>query len=62
MKTTAELQAELEAIIDWFESDDVDIDQAAKKYEKGMELATELQKRLAETKNTITKLKQSFAE
>lgn len=62
MKTTSELQAELEAVIAWFESDEADIDQTADQYKRGLEIADELQKRLAETKNTITKLKQSFAD
>ena len=59
-KTINELQAELEAIISWFESDEVDIDQAETKYQRGLELTKELEQRLSETKNNITKLKQSF--
>lgn len=62
MKTTAELEAELEAIIAWFESDEADIDEAAGKYRRGLEIADELQKRLKETKNKITKLKKSFSD
>lgn len=62
MKTTTELQQELEAIIAWFESDEADIDKAAEQYERGLKIAEELQKRLNETKNSITKLKQSFAD
>jgi exodeoxyribonuclease VII small subunit len=59
-KTLTELQSELEAVIAWFESDDADIDQAESKYKRGLELADELEKRLKETKNNITKLKKSF--
>ncbi len=62
MTSTAELQKELETIIAWFESDEADIDKAASQYERGLKIADELQKRLQETKNTITKLKQSFTE
>lgn len=61
-KTTAELQTELEAIIAWFESDEVDIDKAADQYARGLELAKEIETRLQETKNTIIKLKQKFDE
>lgn len=61
-KSTTEIQAELETIINWFESEEVDIDQAASKYEQGLKLAAELQTRLEETKNKITKLKASFGE
>lgn len=59
-KTLGELQAELESIITWFESDEADIDQAESKYKRGLEIAQELQKKLELTKNNITKLKQSF--
>ena len=59
-KSTNELQAELEAIIAWFESDEVAIDNAAEKYERGLAVAAELKKRLSDTENSITKLKQSF--
>lgn len=57
-----QLQAELEAIIAWFESDDMTIDDAAKQYEKGLKIAATLQERLQLTENEINKLKQSFAE
>lgn len=63
MKQTAvELQAELEAIIDWFESDEADIDRATEQYERGLKIADELRAKLKETENTISKLKQSFAD
>ncbi len=61
-RTTTELQAELENIISWFESDEVDIDSAADQYKRGLEITKELEGRLKETKNVITKLKQSFSE
>lgn len=61
-KTFSELQAELEGIIDWFESGNPDIDQAAEKYEQGLRLAAELKDRLEETENKVTKLKQRFDE
>lgn len=59
-KKISELQTELETIIAWFESDDVDIDKAEQQYKRGMEVASELEGRLKETKNNIVKLKQSF--
>lgn len=61
-KSLSELQAELESIIAWFESDDADIDQAENRYQRGLEVSKELQDRLQETKNRITKLKTSFEE
>jgi len=62
MKTNIELQTELELIISWFESEEVDIDIAPEKYKRGLEIAEELQERLNETENQITKLKQSFGD
>lgn len=56
--TTAELQAELDALIAWFESDTIDIDAAVKKYERGTHIIALLQQRLEQaelTINTLTK-------
>ena len=61
-KSTTELQKELAQIIDWFSSDEVDIDKAEAMYSKGLELASELKKRLELTENNIVKLKKSFEE
>lgn len=55
-----ELQAELDAIIAWFSSDEVDIDEAEAKYKRGLEIAAELKKRLEQTENNINKLKAKF--
>ena len=60
-KTAQELQAELDSVIAWFESEDMDIDNAAAKYEQGMKAAEELRQRLEETKNRIIKLRESFS-
>ncbi len=59
-KKTSELQAELEAIIAWFESDEADIDQAESQYKRALEIVKELEARISQTENAITKLKQSF--
>jgi exodeoxyribonuclease VII small subunit len=58
--TTEQLQAELAAIITWFESDQVDIDKAVEQYKKGLKIADQLKKRLEETKNSIAKLNSHF--
>jgi len=60
MKTTLELQAELESIIEWFESDEADIDNAPDKYKRGLEIATEIETRLQQTKNKVSVIKKSF--
>lgn len=51
---------ELEKIVEWFESEDVDIDEALTKYEAGLKLANELQADIKSTKNKFTKIKKSF--
>ncbi len=50
----------LEEIVQWFESDDVDIDEALAKYETGLKLANQLQEDIKSTKNKFTKIKKSF--
>ena len=55
-KTTAQLQAELDELLLWFESDKVDIDEAVKKYEQGLKLVAELQSRLKSAENSINKI------
>lgn len=51
---------ELEAITEWFESDKVDLDAALVKFERGMELASELKKELQQVENRVEKIKQRF--
>jgi exodeoxyribonuclease VII small subunit len=53
--------AELEAITSWFESSEVNVDEGLKKFERGMQLATELRAHLAKTENEVHKIKQKFS-
>ena len=59
-KKYAELEAELQAIITWFESDNFDVDQAVRKYERGLELVAQLEKYFDAAKNTVRQLKAKF--
>lgn len=52
--------SELEELLAWFEQDDLDIEEALKKYEKGQELAADIKKRLADVENKITVLEKKF--
>jgi exodeoxyribonuclease VII small subunit len=52
---------ELEDITLWFESSDVDLDQGLVKFERGMELATQLKDHLAVVENRVEKIKQRFS-
>lgn len=62
-KTEAPLQDqinELESLIQWFESDDVDLEQAINKFEEGSRLAEHIKTRLNALENKITVLKERF--
>ena len=59
--TIQEKMQRLEELVGWFESNDVDIDEALKKYETAMKLAGELQDDIKNAKNKFTKLKKNFA-
>jgi exodeoxyribonuclease VII small subunit len=52
--------AELEELTQWFETEDVDLDEGIKKFERGLELSTICKKKLAEVENKVTELKKKF--
>lgn len=61
-KTISEQIAELDALIQWFESDDFSIEAAFDRYKQAEKLAAEIEKNLSAMKNDITVLKQRFDE
>lgn len=58
-KSFQELHDELEELIAWFESGDVDIDQAASKFEQGQKIIEELEARLKSAELKIKKQNKS---
>ncbi len=52
--------AELDEMVAWFEQDDVDIDEAIKKFDEVTALAESIKKDLAVLDNKITVLKNKF--
>jgi exodeoxyribonuclease VII small subunit len=54
--------AELEQIVGWFEKEDVDLDEALTKFERGLELASQCKARLKEVENKVVKIKAKFDE
>lgn len=52
---------ELEDITTWFESTDVDLDQGLDKFERGMELTSQLKAHLVTVENRVEKIKQRFS-
>ncbi|MEK7632769.1 MAG: exodeoxyribonuclease VII small subunit [Patescibacteria group bacterium] len=53
---------ELESITEWFETQNVDLDEGVKKFERGLELAKMLKEKLADVENTVVTLKKKFAD
>lgn len=56
----ADAFAELEALTQWFETQDVDLDEGIKKFERGLELAAVCKKKLSEVENKVERLKMKF--
>lgn len=54
---------ELEGITAWFDSDEqFDLDLGLKKFERGLELASELKKKLSEVENKVEEIKKKFED
>lgn len=51
---------ELEAIIEWFEQEDVDLEEGLRKFERGLQLAKGCKERLKEVENRVTAIKAKF--
>lgn len=51
---------ELEKIVEWFESGEVDVDQALKKFQRGMEIVSSLEKWLDDAENTVQEITRAF--
>ncbi|MDQ2973024.1 MAG: exodeoxyribonuclease VII small subunit [bacterium] len=58
-KSYAELQQELDEIIAWFESDEVDIESSLDKYKQGQLIIDKLKSRLAKAELEIKKISQN---
>ena len=56
----AEAFAELEKITEEFENETVDLEAGLKKFERGLELASELKTRLKEVENKVEIIKKKF--
>lgn len=55
------LNEELETLLNELQGGDLDIDEAVKKYQRGMEIVTELQKYLKDAENKVKKVKANFS-
>lgn len=59
-QTYAELKQELDELLEALQRDDISVDDALKKYERGMELVKQLEVTLKDAENKISKLKAKF--
>ena len=53
---------ELEKIVKDFESREIDLEKDLPEFERGLKLATELQVKLKEIKNTITEIEKKYEQ
>lgn len=51
---------ELESLTEWFETEQVDLDEGVKKFERGLELAQICKTKLSEVEQKVTTLKAKF--
>lgn len=56
------LRAELDALLQSMQRDDIVIDEAMKSYERAMEIIGQLEAQLETAQHTITKLRQKFED
>lgn len=59
-KTYRELSSELNQLMEWFESGDVNLDEAIVNYQKAMELIGQLENYLKNAENEIKKITTKF--
>jgi exodeoxyribonuclease VII small subunit len=53
---------EIEEINQWFQKEEIDLEEALSKYEKGMELIEKCKKRLEKSKNKFEEIKKQYSE
>lgn len=53
---------EIEEINDWFQNEEIDLEKALDKYERGMELIEKCKKRLNKAKNKFEEIKGKYSE
>lgn len=52
---------EIEEINEWFQGEDIDLEEALKKYERGLELIEKCKRRLKEAENKFEEIKKKYS-
>lgn len=60
VKTYQQMNDELAELLAWFESEQVDLDQAVSKYEETMKLIKQMQEHLKTAENKVNKISAKF--
>lgn len=58
--TIAEKMEQLEELLGWFESEEITVEEAVKKYEAALQVSKELEEQLKEAKNQAEVIKKKF--
>jgi exodeoxyribonuclease VII small subunit len=61
-KTYQQMADELAGLVEWFESDAVNLDEAVSKYEQAMELLSQMEAYLKTAENKVKKIKTQFGD
>ena len=54
--------SELEKITDWFDKEEIDLEEGLAKFERGLELAAKLKARLKTVENRVEEIKVKFSD
>ncbi len=61
VETVAQKLEKLEALLQWFESEEITVEEALSKYEEALVLSKELEDQLEAAKNKVQIIKKKFA-
>lgn len=61
-KSFQQKMTELDELIAWFDSDQIELEQAIEKYDQALKLSQELEQELSEAKNKIEIINKKFSK
>ena len=61
VNTVAQNIEQLELLLEWFESEEVTVEQATEKYQESLELTKAIEKQLENAKNQVEVIKKKFS-